>query len=364
MNLNEAFQKMNLLESEDFNISSSMDSADLRNFIDEDEVTSEVDIIDAQADTEDDIEDSYIGKVVTECVICHSKFYKDPTEIVIDDSTGTCNVDEECPVCFSQDGYKIVGKIVPYNFEETVPSDEDNSGETVPSDEEEDLTECNHLQGCEECNESLEEDIQSATIETEDTTMSMDSDENGKVTITTEPKNVSEGETIAPVNMEDAIDISEIQDVNSPDEDTESDEESEVSNEDTEDTVDVDVEDFDEESFDELGESYLKRVYENVNSYKTNKVSAEGDKLIVEGTIKFTSGKSKPTSFIFESYRATKSGKVKFIGENAQITKGKKAFTITGNVNKNKFMTESLNYNYRQKDKDGKSVRLYGTVRK
>ena len=33
-----------------------------------------------------------------------------------------------------------------------------------------------------------------------------------------------------------------------------------------------DIEDFDEESFDELGESYLKEVYDNVNSYKTTKV--------------------------------------------------------------------------------------------
>ena len=37
--------------------------------------------------------------------------------------------------------------------------------------------------------------------------------------------------------------------------------------------------DFDEvEDFDELGESYLKKVYENINSFKTTKCTEKGNK--------------------------------------------------------------------------------------
>ena len=124
------------------------------------------------------------------------------------------------------------------------------------------------------------------------------------------------------------------------------------------------MDEFDEESFDELGENYLKEVYENVKSFKTSNVSLIKDKLVVEGIIKFNSGKSKKTNFIFESREATKSGKVRFIGENKEIARGRKSFTITGKVNNKKFMSESLNYNYGVKGANGKAQRLYGTVKR
>jgi hypothetical protein len=124
------------------------------------------------------------------------------------------------------------------------------------------------------------------------------------------------------------------------------------------------MDEFDEESFDELGEGYLKKVYENVDSFKTSNVSLIKDRLVVEGVIKFNSGKSKKTNFIFESREATKSGKVRFIGENKEISRGRKSFTVTGKVDNKKFMSESLNYNYGVKGVNGKAQRLYGTVRR
>ena len=180
-------------------------------------------------------------------------------------------------------------------------------------------------------------------IETDKEKMSMTADEDGRVEVVTEPKR----ETIEPVDdeMKDMIKIN-----------------SEETKEEAEDNY-SDVEDFDEESFDELGESYLKKVYENVNSYKTSKVSVQENKLFVEGIIEFNSGNKKATQFIFEAKKSGTNGK-KFIGENAQLTKGKKSFTITGNVNDKKFITESFNYNYKSKDVNGKSTRLYGTMRK
>ena len=184
-------------------------------------------------------------------------------------------------------------------------------------------------------NESVNESIQEIEIET-------DTD---KIKIESEPKEES-GETedvLAPVSPETEQQIEN----NSSDE------------------VDVPIDEFDEETFDELGESFLKNTYENVESYKTESIKEQdGNKLVVEGLITFNSGKVKKTSFIFEAKDITKSGKVRFIGENCQLSRGKKSFTVAGKVQEGKFISESLNYNYRAKDaKSGKSTRMYGTVR-
>lgn len=130
------------------------------------------------------------------------------------------------------------------------------------------------------------------------------------------------------------------------------------------DDVEVDVDEFEEKDFDELGERYLKKAYENVDKYHTTKVSLNKDSLMVEGVITFKSGKQKKTNFVLESKNITKDGTAKFIGENAQICKGKKAFTVCGRIDNKKFLPESLNYNYRAKDAStGIVKRIYGTVK-
>ena len=186
-----------------------------------------------------------------------------------------------------------------------------------------------------EIEESLDESIQEIEIET-------DTD---KIKIESEPKEESSEteDVLAPVSPETEQQIEN----NSSDE------------------IDVPIDEFDEETFDELGESFLKNTYENVKGYKTESVKEQDDdKLVVEGLITFNSGKVKKTSFIFEAKDITKSGKVRFIGENCQLSRGKKSFTVAGKVQEGKFISESLNYNYRAKDaKSGKSTRMYGTVR-
>ena len=124
------------------------------------------------------------------------------------------------------------------------------------------------------------------------------------------------------------------------------------------------IDEIDEAGFDELGESYLKKVYENVQSYKTVGGSLKGNKIKLEGLITFNSGKKAKTNFIFEAKEMTKKGKVKFIGENLNLTKNKKAFTLTGRTEGKKLVCENFNYNYLAKDgKSGASKRLYGTVK-
>lgn len=133
-----------------------------------------------------------------------------------------------------------------------------------------------------------------------------------------------------------------------------------------EELMDIELDEIDSESFDELGESYLKKVYENVNSFKTiSGLLTEDNKLKLEGVIEFTSGKKAKTSFLFEAKEVTRKGQLKFVGLNENLSKNKKAFTLAGSTKDGKLICEQLNYNYLAKDeKSGVSKRLYGTIRK
>lgn len=127
----------------------------------------------------------------------------------------------------------------------------------------------------------------------------------------------------------------------------------------------IDIDEFDETTFDDLGESYLNRVYDNVKDFKTVKGYVDGNKIMVEGLITFKNGKTIGTTFLFESSYVTKRGKYKFIGENLQFSNKKNAFILTGDIKDKKFITESFTYNYTAKDaKTGNSKRVYGRVKK
>lgn len=208
---------------------------------------------------------------------------------------------------------------------------------------------CKSVGMCEKMNESVEE--VKVTTETDEVNVKT---EDGKVTVETQKREDEEKkdeEVIEPVSDEVKSEI-------------EAGSEKEIDGE-FGDEVEVDMDDFDEESFDELGESYFKSAYNNIDSYKTSCVKAEGKRMVIEGVIKFKSGKEKSTSFVLESKEITKSGKSRFIGENMQICKGKKAFALNGTINSGRFISESFNYDYRTKDiKTGKSKRISGTVKK
>ena len=199
----------------------------------------------------------------------------------------------------------------------------------------------------------VKEDLNEVTVTTDDTHMEMTADEDGKVTVTTEPVHKEDGEAeevIAPIEDETKI---EIENGSKEDEEGVEDEEE----------VEMDIDDFSTDEFDELGESFLKKSYNNVDAFKTTGVTVKGNSLKVEGLITFKSGAKKKTHFVFESKDMSKRGKYRLIGENLQLSRGHKSFTIIGSVNNKKFVSESLNYNYRASDANGKSQRVYGTVR-
>lgn len=567
--LNEAFTQLQLLNEEEFNLTDKDSIEDIKSLVDA-PVDASIDIIDPDANSEDELSDSYVGKVVLDCSVCHSKIYKDPSEIVIDEVEELANVGEECPYCYTADGFKVLGQIAPFSddveptedevseeeaddvveddtddgedddfmealseklsqMNEAEMSDEDRRDNQILRDiydktqrranaaltpEEQavldkyglyrstgnkdimkpgkdafhassitsppryfkggvdihndrvnladrarkisdrqpirdfvnageynfsDTTQAHNPKGnskntfqrkmniahstqmqqpmqdmkrlistrnfeqgrldkadaeykdaiakakadyekrmksaedslastkryasksVDDANaeidrmlkrgkkEDMEESLEKVEVSTEDSNTVITNDPvTNTVSVTTTTNDDGEG-ILVPLSDENADEIA-------------------AATQETEEVPEEDnfiADDFDEESFDELGEAYLKKVYENIEAFKTTNVSSCGKKLAVEGLITFKSGNTKPTHFIFEQKAQNKKGTYRFIGENKQISRGKKSFILQGNVNDNKFICESLNYNYLGKnDGDKKSVRLYGTIKR
>lgn len=521
MNLNEAFKALESLNEEVFDVSDD-GLQKLSDFMEDDIVDDDIKVIDPEATTEDELSDSYVGKVILDCGVCHSKIYKDKEEVTLDDEGTLANVGEECPYCYTSDGFKVVGEIAPFSDDDKSEDEAEDVVEVEASDEdkvEENLEEgifgiktkkekdaeakaradkeakekadkeaeeerelarqqasadswarhdankrqaqqdynrnrYNSIKGDKPSNtghrgvnysggdyysedleeglfgkkkelytisvkekdgkwtpihsfdnkedaikfkaeyeeknpdqkyllhtgnkfESLEESIEDLSMTANDAhkvrcndcmkeffedeityneaedkeycpycgksgclmDLEIGEDENGKVTVTMEPATADGGEMIAPTSAETEEEIVSASD----DGEVEGDEE----------TIDIEIDEVDEESIDELGESYLTEVYHNVKSFKTSSVSTCGNKFIVEGRITFKSGKTGNTSFILESHSADKMGRVSFVGGNKHFSNSNRAYTLNGKVSNNKFIAESLRYNYRTQDKVG-----------
>lgn len=505
--LSDAFKKLDALNEDTFDLTHD-GIEELKDFKETDKVDDTIFIIDPDAKDEDELEDSYIGKIILDCDVCHSLIYKDKEDVHVDDETQEVNADEECPYCFTTGGFKIIGEVKEFDgFEEKEDDIDDVEDEVEVKDEVEeekveeacsnkklkeldrkhakDLAEKNDkstvkiytesaklgkyvirsgvpaanpytreyseetgkhfgylgyggrswvpidseyimtFDSVEEANaaakkhvkskykaeivkvtessyseslkedigkdlarfqkwvdydmkrygkisertndliskaglevvkddygdyeviakdfkeESLKEDFKDVEITTDDSHMKMTSDEDGKVTVTTEKLPAGE-EVIAPLSdeVEDEIEMGSEEEIEEPSEDEEE-------------------FDFDEvEDFDELGESYLKKVYENINSFKTTKCTEKGNKLMLEGVISFNSGNSKKTSFIFEAKDSIGNGRIRFIGENKNIASGK-PYLMTAVIDNKRLFTESLKYNYATK-----SGRVRGEVKR
>ena len=213
---------------------------------------------------------------------------------------------------------------------------------------------------------SLEEDVNNVNVETDDSIVNIHAEEGGKVTVSTEPKapEATGEEAIGPLSDETLADI---ESANGLTDNTSVEGEEEIPVEEeapVDGEEEMDIDEVDETALDELGESYLKEVYENVESFKTSNVSSTDTHLVVEGVIKFKSGATKKTGFIFEAHSVTPDGKVRFTGKNEHFSRGAKSFILTGKIENKKLISESFTYNYRARTADGKSNRIYGTVSK
>lgn len=492
--LTEAFKAMSSLKEELFDINSDGVKG-LDAFLDGD-TTDYVDIIDTNAESVDELEDSYIGKVILKCPVCTSLVYESPDSITISDTTDMVNVEEECPYCHTQGGFNIVGQVAKYckdckkpedvETDITAETDIDVKGDIDDSFEDDTINEKKKLKesdkpaatsiedaqkwvdydmkrygkisgrtnslvkkagfqiikddhgdyevaaGKFECKaihltpkqaplkeeagddstgiiydnilkifdkhdidvedegvknyaRAAQEYIEMAQAESdepytvedwfkgtmenypEDIAELKRVDEKLKeslqsVTVQTDSQtvNVSDGITSIINNQEGSATVSESEEAIEP---VTPEVTSEIAAAQDTDDVDVDIEDFDEEAFDEVSEKYFKRVYENVNSYKTTQGSIKGNSLILEGLITFASGKTRPTKFIFEGKDITKTGKARFVGCNKDLCLGDKPFVLRGVVKDKEFITESFAYNYNGKcAKSGENSHCYGTI--
>ncbi len=189
---------------------------------------------------------------------------------------------------------------------------------------------------------NLDESIEELSLTANGTHIEVDEDEDGKVTLTAEPVPAEDdAQVIAPVSDDTIAEIEAQNDVPA-DVDAVVEEEPEENIED----VELEMDEVDEEGLDELGEAYLKDIYENVESFKTTNVSTTESSMIVEGTIKFTSGAEKNTGFVFEAFTTDGKGRVKFVGKNAHFSESVDAFELTGTISEKKLLPESLSYNY------------------
>lgn len=116
-----------------------------------------------------------------------------------------------------------------------------------------------------------------------------------------------------------------------------------------------DFDELDEELFDKVINSYCSKMYENVDNYKTTKATAEGSKIVLEGTLTYKSGNFNRTKFIFEA-KKNKKGNIKLVGLNETFAKSDKAFQLLGSIKDKKFITEGLVYNYKATINDEEKV--------
>lgn len=197
------------------------------------------------------------------------------------------------------------------------------------------------------------EGLEKVCVTTDKEHIELHADEDGKVTVSTEPKEEEvekEEEVIVPVDDEvvDKIEASEEEE----DEEIPEDED-----------VDIDITDFDEEKFDELAEKFLTRTYDNVAGYKTTSGGIDDDKIVLEGVIRYKSGKEVPTKYIFESVDLDENNRLRFIGSNKGLTAHKKPFTMKGFVEGKKLIAESLDYDFESKCAEtGKRTHCKGSI--
>lgn len=197
------------------------------------------------------------------------------------------------------------------------------------------------------------EGLEKVCVTTDKEHIELHADEDGKVTVSTEPKEEEvekEEEVIVPVDDEvvDKIEASEEEE----DEEIPEDED-----------VDIDITDFDEEKFDELAEKFLTRTYDNVAGYKTTSGGIDDDKIVLEGVIRYKSGKEVPTKYIFESVDLDENNRLHFVGSNKGLTAHKKPFTMRGFVEGKKLIAESLDYDFESKCAEtGKRTHCKGSI--
>ena len=95
-------------------------------------------IVDLDAESPEDLQPSYVGKMIIQCPQCMTLFYKDPSDVVhSEDDPDTVNVGEKCQHCGNEEGYSIIGKVGEVTPEEAEQFEEvpEETAEETPAEE-------------------------------------------------------------------------------------------------------------------------------------------------------------------------------------------------------------------------------------
>ena len=146
-------------------------------------------IVDLDAETEDDILPSYVGKFIIQCPQCMTLFYKNEEDIEkSDENPDVVNVNEPCQHCGNSSGYTLIGKVDTVGEDEAAQYDAEDFDENELNldfeDEEESTKEA------EEPTENAEEQAE----ETEESTEGAAADKDEDKELDLEPVDVKETE--------------------------------------------------------------------------------------------------------------------------------------------------------------------------
>ncbi len=120
-------------------------------------------IVDLDAESPEDLQPSYVGKMIIQCPQCMTLFYKDPSDVVhSEDDPDTVNVGEKCQHCGNEEGYSIIGKVgevTPEEAEQFEEVPEETAEETPAEEPAEELPENEEAAAEEESSEGKEEEL-------------------------------------------------------------------------------------------------------------------------------------------------------------------------------------------------------------
>lgn len=290
-------------------------------------------IVDLDAESEEDILPSYVGKFIIQCPQCMTLFYKNEEDVeTSEENADVVNVNEVCQHCGNDGGYTLVGKVGSVEADEAANFNaEDTDLEEEPAAEEETAED-----------EAAEDEATGEETANEGEETADDFDLNLDLDLEDEEEEVEE----SLHNSELLQDIEKKNDLK-----TDIESEHLTLNEETETDLEA-LEDFDEDSFNEHFNAYLTSTYANVNNYLTSGCTIGNNRLIIEGIINFNSGRSKTTRFVFEKHNN------RLVGRNFDFASDK-AFMLKTKVNNNTLITEGLKYRHTI----GESL-VRGTIRK
>ena len=273
-----------LTEEVKVNIADKDAAAEAKEILEDSEDNVVEKIVDIDANTIEELKDSYIGNAIIRCPACKTLIYKKPELLEKDSESDVYNVGETCPHCGSTDGFELVGQVASLEVatDDKAPTTGKDSLEVTKEETEEDKID--------EVNDALEDK------ETEE-----------------EKVEIKKPEVVGQESLKTNLSS---------------------------------LDSLDETTFNSAVSQYLTSLNESVESFTMTNCKFEDEKLVVEGTIKNKDNTESTTTFTLSECVETKGGKLKLIGSNGAISESAKAFTFVGTKVNDEFICESLSYKY------------------